>query len=117
MRKISIDSATALMEFKDFKRSNTEVRVTEYGNCLESTLYLFDNLIARHVNDELGRSTLEITNADYFTVTTKDRLNALPDIYIQQRKGDWYLNGEYWDGEWIVIKENDRLKVNSINTN
>ena len=115
--KISIDSATALMEFRNFKRSNTEVYVTKLGNSLVANLYLFDNMIARHVKDELGRTTLEITNAGWATVTTKDRLNAIPDVRIYQKNYNWYLNDESWDGEWIAIKENDRLMVNSINTN
>lgn len=115
--KISIDSATALIEFKDFERSNTKVHVFEYGNCIEANMYLFDNMIARYVSDELGRITLQITNAGWDTVTTKDRLNAIPDVRIHQKNYNWYLNDELWDGEWITVKENDRLMVNSINTN
>ena len=83
--KISIDSATALMEFRNFKRSNTEVYVTQHSDCLEANMYLFDNKIARYVSDELGRITLQITNAGWPTVTTKDRLNALPNILIYQK--------------------------------
>lgn len=41
--------------------------------------------------------------AGYATVTTKERLNALEGVGIQQKKGKWYLNGVEWNGEWIKV--------------
>lgn len=48
--------------------------------------------------------TLSITAAGWLTNTTKERLNALPNVSILQKKGIWYLNGKQWDGEFIDIK-------------
>jgi hypothetical protein len=36
-------------------------------------------------------------------VTTKERLNGLTGISIQQVRGNWFLNGRAWDGEWINV--------------
>ena len=43
-------------------------------------------------------NTEVITTCGWPTRTTKDRLNALPNVHIHQLKGMWYLNGEKWDG-------------------
>lgn len=64
-------------------------------------LLLHNNLIAEHRTDGLW-----ITNAGWPTRTTKERLNALPNVYIQQKKGKWYLNGDEWDGDWIRVNGN-----------
>lgn len=64
-------------------------------------LYLFDNLIAEHREDGLY-----ITNAGWQTKTTKERLNGLSGVYINQSKKKWYLNGEEWDGEWTRVNTN-----------
>ena len=42
----------------------------------------------------------------WFTPTTKERLNALPDVNIVQRNFKWYLNGNLkpWDGKKIDVK-------------
>jgi hypothetical protein len=42
---------------------------------------------------------MKITNAGWRSNTTKERLNGLPNVSIQQKKGDWYLNGEVWNGQ------------------
>ena len=77
---------------RKFKRvSNTE---TDGNN-----LRLFGNLIAYHKD-----GTIYISSAGYRTVTTKDRLNGLPGVNIQQKKGVWYLNGQPWGGNWKAIK-------------
>ena len=54
--------------------------------------------MARH-----GKNGLEITDAGLPTVTTKDRLNALPGVSINQKNGKWFLNGKLWDGKWTVV--------------
>lgn len=98
MRQISILARQALMNRRKFKRSNTEVTVDFTGL---AELYLFGNKIAKHYPD----GTLSITNARHSTVTTKDRLNALPHVSIYQRNFQWYLNDEKWDGGWIVVHD------------
>lgn len=60
-------------------------------------LYLFGNKIA-----EWREDGLYVSNAGWFTRTTKERLNAL-GLNIYQEKFEWYLNGVKWDGNWIKV--------------
>lgn len=57
---------------------------------------LHGNEIAYRYNDP--KKTLSITNAGWATNTTKERLNSIPGVSIQQKAGVWYLNGQVWDG-------------------
>ena len=94
MRKISEDSAKALLNGKTFKRDNTEVSISD--NREVSYLYLFGNLIAQH---NFINGSVSINNCGYPTVTTKDRLNAV--IYycddnhnfshIFQKNYEWFI--------------------------
>ena len=77
--------------------NNTQV-VTEDG---VSKMYLFDNLIATLERNVGG--VMKITNAGWKSNTTKERLNGLPNVSIQQKKGDWYLNGELWNGQLTKV--------------
>lgn len=61
-------------------------------------LYLHGNKIAEYRDGQL-----HITAAGWKTNTTKERLNALPGVSINQKAGQWYLNGEPWDGTWTAI--------------
>lgn len=63
-----------------------------------ASLFLHGNEIARHTH-----RGLEITNAGWFSNTTKERLNALPNVSICQKARVWYLNGIKWNGEWTVV--------------
>lgn len=92
MRKITETVTTAILNRQSRKVGNTHTD----GN----TLFLHGNAIARFNSD----GNLEITNAGWATKTTKERLNALPGVSIYQKAGQWYLNGEPWNGEWTVIK-------------
>tara|TARA_R110002020_G_scaffold24198_8_gene79840 strand:+ start:6530 stop:6817 length:288 start_codon:yes stop_codon:yes gene_type:complete len=94
MRKITEDAIRAFRNGNTFKRDNTEVRV--YGE--QRVLRLHDSDIA--VWDAEG---LFITNCGYKTVTTKERLNGLPNVHIVQKDFQWFLNGEAWDGELVRI--------------
>ena len=62
------------------------------------TLFLHGNAIA-----EWREDGLYITNARWFSVTTKERLNGLEGVSIFQKNGAWFLNGNPWDGSWIKI--------------
>ena len=42
-------------------------------------------------------------NKPWFSKTTKERLNALPNVSIVQQKGNWYLNGNFWQGEPVLV--------------
>ena len=76
MKKISMDSAQALLVGKRFKRGNTEVRVLPNV----SVLLLHGNEIAYRYNDP--DQTLSVTNAGWFSKTTKERLNAIDGVGI-----------------------------------
>lgn len=97
MRKISRNSVNAFLNATPFKEGNTTVEVLENVTILK----LHDNPIAYKYNDPL--KTLSITNAGWFSNTTKERLNALPNINIKQVKGVWFLNGKEWDGNLIDV--------------
>ena len=99
MKKISIDAARAFLMGKKFKRGNTEVRVLPNV----SVLLLHGNEIAYQYNDP--ERTLSVTNAGWFSVTTKERLNAIDGVRINQKNWVWYLNGEAWDGNLKDVKQ------------
>ena len=62
------------------------------------SLWLFDNKIA-----EFREGVLWVTNAGWQSKTTKERLNGLSGVHINQIRGQWYLNGVAWDGEWVHV--------------
>lgn len=95
MTKVTQKAVESFLSGQNFNSSNT--KVTSNGHTVE--MFLFDNLIAQLVG-----GTLKITNAGWESKTTKDRLNGLPNVSIQQIKKVWYLNGEKWDGEMTEIK-------------
>jgi hypothetical protein len=95
MRTITRHAITSFLEDKAFHGGNIAVNV---GNN-ETRLTLYGNCIAIKENNHI-----HITNAGWFSNTTKERLNAIPDVSIQQIKGKWYLNGNLWNGTWFTIK-------------
>ena len=98
MRSITKQSIKAFMNAEPFKKSNMEVEVLPNVTILK----LYGNRIAYRYNDP--ERTLSITNCGWNTATTKERLNALPNVSIKQLRGEWYLNGKKWDGELIDVK-------------
>jgi hypothetical protein len=64
-----------------------------------AAIWLHRNMIA-----EMRENGLWISNAGWFSKTTKERLNGLPDVSICQKKGEWYLNGHAWGGEWVHVE-------------
>lgn len=99
MKVITEKSVQAFMNAKPFKRDNTEVVVLPNVTILK----LFGNEIAYRYNDP--ERTLSVTNCGWFSKTTKERLNGIPNVSIRQSKGLWYLNGEYWDGKLTDVVE------------
>lgn len=65
------------------------------------TLFLHGNAIARH--NKAG--DLEISNGGWSSNTTKERLNGLIGVYVNQKNLQWYLNGKKWNGNWVVVKD------------
>jgi len=98
MRAITKQSIEAFLNAKSFKKENMQVNVLPNVTTLE----LHGNIIAYKYNDP--EKTLSISNCGWATNTTKERLNALPGVSIQQKKGVWYLSGKQWDGKLIDIK-------------
>ena len=94
-RKITNESVNKFLSRETFKKSNMEVDQC-YG---QFRLKLHGNVIA--VLDEFNM--LSISNAGWESTTTKERLNGLPHVRIHQRKFQWYLNGNEWDGEWTRV--------------
>lgn len=97
-RKITTDAINAFMLGNEFKRDNTEVTVQAFAGT--TNLYLHGNLIARRYTDN---GNIHVTNANWQSNTTKERLNGIPGVSIVQRKGIWLLNGNEWNGDWIKV--------------
>jgi hypothetical protein len=89
-RKVTNSIVSAFISGNELKVSNSKTD--------GKSLYLFGNKIA-----EKRKDGLYITNAGWRSNTTKERLNALPNVSIYQKNGEWFLNGNSWNGEWIKI--------------
>ena len=98
MRTITENAIEKFLNAETFKSSNTIVEVLPNVTILK----LFGNAIAYQYNDP--EKTLSITNCGWNSATTKERLNAIPNVNIVQKKGVWFLNDVEWDGELIDIK-------------
>lgn len=98
MRKITKQAIAAFLNAETFSGNNTIVEVLPNVTILK----LHNNPIAYKYNDP--ESTLSITAAGWLTNTTKERLNGLPNVRVNQSSGYWYLNGKLWDGKLIDIK-------------
>ena len=97
MRQITRDSINAFINAQKFNRQNMQVEVLPNVTVLK----LHGNTIAYRYNDP--QRTLTIDSCGWLTLTTKERLNALPDVNIQQNNFVWFLNGEEWNGQKIDI--------------
>lgn len=98
MNQTTSKSVSAFLEGRELKVGNTFTDGKSY--------YLFNNKIAEHRDDGLY-----VSNAGWFTRTTKERLNGLPNVRIHQAKRKWYLNGEEWDGQFIKVNDNTPPKI------
>jgi hypothetical protein len=92
MRKITKESVKHFLNRTPFNKSNTAV-VTESNGT--TYLILHGNKIAALTS----KSELWITTAGWDTVTTKERLNGLPNVSLNHKKRQLYLNGKEWTGE------------------
>lgn len=105
MRKISTDSARALVNGYKFSRDNTTVEISDNGKF--AFMYLFGNWIARK---NLETTNININNCGYTTTTTKDRLNA-----IISQSGFRHDYGHIFqkDFEWYITSNNEVLPFES----
>ena len=92
MRQITQQSVNAFMNAEKFKKQNMSVEVLPNVTLLK----LHNNTIAYRYNDP--QRTLMIDSCGWFTPTTKERLNALEGVNIQQKSFKWFLNGKEWNG-------------------
>jgi len=98
MKKITTQAIDAFMNARPFKKDNMTIEVLPNVTIMK----LFGNRIAYRYNDP--ERTLSISTTGWFTKTTKERLNAIPGVHINQKNWQWYLNGEVWDGSLIDVK-------------
>lgn len=97
MRKITAEAISAFVAGATFSKSNTIVSIVR-GDVV---LSLHGNPIARY--PETFYNQLEICDGGWQTNTTKERLNGIPNVHVQQKKGVWYLNGMEWNGNWTKV--------------
>ena len=97
MREITSEAKFYFASNKKFKKSNTEVKVTEDL----TALYLFGNLIA--IKDR-NTGEVKFTLAGWNSVTTRERLKAI-GVQISSRQGIPYYNGKQIDCYGWNIKE------------
>ena len=108
MRQITQNAVNAMLSNRSFNGSNTNVIFKAIRN--DGTLPKGDHFLVMELfGNEIAAidskdNQLYITNAGWKSNTAKERLNALPNVSIQQINGIWYLNGTEWNGEWIAIK-------------
>ena len=95
MRKITKEAVSKFLNKEPFSKSNMRVEES-YGLW---KLKLHGNTIA--TIDELG--VLSVSNAGWASNTTKERLNGIPGVRVNQKNWNWYLNGQEWDGGWKRI--------------
>lgn len=96
-KKITQESVSAFLDCRPFKKSNMSV-------VREGTIYylkLYGNKIAALEAD--GR--MWVSNAGWKSNTTKERLNGLPGVRVNQENWDWYLNGQVWDGSPQYVRQ------------
>ena len=98
MKKITAQAVDAFMNARPFKKDNMQV----YKFLNVTVMALHGNEIAYRYNDP--DSTISICARGWLTNTTKERLNGIPGVHINQKNWQWYLNGEVWDGQLIDIK-------------
>lgn len=100
-RQITIDAVRAFNNNYKFKRSNTEVKILKSeGSTFQTELRLHGNLIAYKNNTGVYLST-----CGWHSVTTKERLNGLSGVHIEQKNYIWYLNGNAWNGETVKLED------------
>lgn len=99
MRKITKEAVKAF--YGDYKFSSGNTTVNDFG------YFLHGNKIAEHnslFNND-GNKLINITLAGWNTNTTRERLNGLKGVHVTTKKGQAYLNGIAWDGNWVTVDE------------
>lgn len=97
MRKITSEAQYAFLNRENYMKSNTQVKQHDE---VSASLYLHGSEIAW-----MDSNGIYISACGYFTNTTKERLNGLLGITIQQKNFEWFVNDEPWDGSALRIGE------------
>lgn len=108
MSKTHITVIDSFLENRKKKISNTETD--------GESLYLFGNRIAWKEKITEEEYALWISTCNWNTVTTRSRINMLPDVWVRTSKGQLYLYvGDHserdvnkwikWDGNAINVTE------------
>jgi hypothetical protein len=92
MRQVTSKIVDAFLQGRNLKIGNTR--------SFDGAIYLHRNKIA-----EYRANGLWISCAGWMSNTTKERLNGLPFVRINQQNFEWYLNGERWNGDWIRVSD------------
>ena len=98
MRKITEESTEAFLNKGKLSKQNMNIFYDRYEQT--SRMLLHNNCIATYDYDN---KRLSISNCGWFSNTTKERLNALPNVDIRQKNFKWFLNGQEWNGQKIDI--------------
>ena len=97
MRIITANACKAFMDGKPFWLGNTEVKVSD-GLV---TLSLHGNIIAMR---QPGTQYIDVTTQGWNTMTTRERLNGLPNVRVHNSGSVLFLNGKEWDGNWQTVE-------------
>jgi len=97
-RKITKEAVSAFLSRTPFRKSNMVVE-NDGG---VTYLKLHGNKIAA-INSS---NEMWVSDAGWSTNTTKERLNGLPGVRVNQKNHQWYLNGEQWNGDPIYVTKN-----------
>jgi hypothetical protein len=98
MRQITKKIVSAFLDGKSASLGNT------YTD--GKSLFLHRNKIAYKEDGKLFIST-----CGWNTMTTKDRLNGIPGVRLHTAKGQLFLNGLPWNGDYIEVSI--FVKINS----
>ena len=98
MRKITYKAIVAFEQNRPFTSGNTAVKVDDKCGVPETGLYLHGHKIAYKLN-----GTLFIDACGWLTNTTKERLNGIDGVSINQKDYQWFLNGRQWGGSLVAV--------------
>lgn len=91
MRKITREIVVAFERGQSLTVGNSRTDGT--------SLWLFNNKIAEWRDDGLW-----ISNGGWNSRTTKERLNGLRGVRVEQFRGVWFLNENEWNGSWVNVE-------------
>lgn len=102
-----MQASAAFESFRNFKGGNTQVNTFITEEVKTASLFLHFNKIAELLEfPKEGKRGLLLNACGWLTNTTKERLNGLSGINVVQKRGNWFLNGDHWNGQLIALSWN-----------